>query len=642
MEPPNGEVDPSDATDPDVDEPVVASRRRGRLLFLGALGVVYGDIGTSPIYALREAFNGPRAAPTTSTGILAVVSLIVWSLVVVVSVKYVWVVMRADDHGEGGIVALASLATRGDLRGPTVLRVLGAMGLFGAALLYGDGMITPAISVLSAVEGLEVLTTSLRPIVVPSAVVILVLLFSVQRRGTGGIGRVLGPIMLVWFTFLALIGLRQVVAEPAVLAALNPLLGLQYLAGGGLEPILTLGAVFLAVTGSEALYADMGHFGRGAIARGWSRIVLPALGLQYLGQGALLLGDPGAVDAVFYRMVPSWALVPTVALATMATVIASQALISGAFSLTAQAVRLDHLPRVRILHTSDEEVGQVYVPAVNWILMVASILLVIGFGTSARLASAYGVAVVLTMILTTVLFYVVARDRLDWPQWRAGVVCGGFLVVDLAFLVANVDKVPSGGWFPLLVGGILFLVMTTWISGRRLTRAQAPVTGQSTVDFLHRAEHARTPRVPGVSVYLTPVRDDVPPALVANLERNHVLHEQVVVVTVMTSRRAHVADHRRVEVLDEQPGLLHLLLRFGFADPHHVPAALATVDHLDLSSTSATYVVGGDDVISTSGSGMADWRERLFLALRANSSSAAHHFGLPAGQVIHIGRQIEI
>lgn len=637
----DGGVAPLEPADGDV-APRPSSPRHRRLLFVGALGVVYGDIGTSPIYALREAFNGAHAAPVTSDGILAVVSLVLWSLVLVVSVKYVWVVMQADDHGEGGIVALATLATRGNDRPKRLIAVLTAMGLFGAALLYGDGMITPAISVLSAVEGLEVLTTTLKPVVIPMAVVILLGLFLVQRGGTARIGRAFGPIMLTWFAFLALTGLRQVVAEPAVLAALNPLHGLGYLFAGGFEPFLILGAVFLAVTGSEALYADMGHFGHGPIARGWSRIVLPALTLQYMGQGALLLGAPEAVDAVFYRMVPGWALIPTVALATMATVIASQALISGAFSLTAQAVQLDQLPRVRILHTSEEQLGQVYVPAVNWILMVASILLVIGFGSSQRLASAYGVAVVLTMILTTLLFYVVAQDRLGWPRWRATAVCVGFLVVDLVFAVANVDKIPSGGWFPLLVGGVIFLVMTTWIAGRRLTRSQSPTSDETTTDFVARADATGIPRVPGLAIYLDVDREFVPPAMVTNLERNHVLHNHVVVVTVVTARRAHVPAEERARVLAAQPGLVQVLLRFGFADIPDVPATLASVSEVDLAASMPSYIVGGDEVVSTAGTGMARWRERLFLALRANTSSAPHHFHLPASQVIHIGRHIEI
>ena len=616
--------------------------RRRSLLALGALGVVYGDIGTSPLYAMREAFVGPRAAPLDADGVLGVTSLIVWSLTIVVSVKYLAVVMRADDHGEGGIIALQNLAIRAGRRSVRVLAALGAMGLFGTALLYGDGMITPAISVLAAVEGLEVVTTSLRPAVVPISIVVLVALFAVQPRGTGRIGRLFGPVMLVWFGFLAATGTWQLVSEPAVLRALDPTRGLSHLfTPGGL---FTLGAVFLAVTGSEALYADMGHFGRRPITICWTAVVFPALLLQYLGQGALLLASPSSAETVFYEMAPAGFRPVTVLLATVATVIASQALISGAFSLTAQAIQLDLLPRMRVLHTSDREFGQVYVPAVNWGLLVAAILLVVGFRSSTRLASAYGVAVVLTMIVTTILFYVVAVDHFGWPASRAGALCAGFAVVDVVFLAANVDKVPSGGWFPLVVGGVIHLTMTTWRRGRELV-FRATGDGRLGIGtLLEQLASDGAQRVAGTAVYLHATAGQVPPALLTDLRRNHVLHRRIVLVAVQVTRDARVPVARRATVDDLGSGFVQIVLRFGFAEEPDVPAALSGIvdPAYGHQARDTTYVIGDDEVLATPGTGMPLWRERMFVSMLRNTASAANHFRLPADAVVRVGRHVAI
>lgn len=617
---------------------------RSRALALGALGVVYGDIGTSPLYAMREAFAGPHSPAPTESAILGVVSAILWSLVLVVAVKYLWVVMRADDHGEGGILALRSLALAGTVRPRRVVATLGALGLFGTALLYGDGMITPAISVLSAVEGIGVATHRLEPFVVPLAVVIVIGLFAVQRQGTGRIGAVFGPVMLVWFGYLAVSGLVSLVAEPRVLVALSPTYAISYLLHGGSLAFFSLGAIFLAVTGAEALYADMGHFGKSAIARSWMVVVLPALALQYLGQGALLLRDPSRAEEIFFAMSPGWALLPLVALATLAAIIASQALISGAFSLTAQAIQLGHLPRMRVRHTSDREIGQVYVPAVNWLLMLAAIALLVGFGSSARLAAAYGIAVVLTMLITTALFAVVARDRFGWSRPATVAVIAVFAAVDLLFVAANLPKVPQGGWFPLVVGGAIYLVMSTWQTGRALLLSRTG-DGRVTVDaFLRSLGERQGTRVPGTAIYLHRNVGQVPPALLVNLERNRALHQQVVLVSVEVDRAARVPRARRATVEDLGGGFVQVVLTFGFADVPDVPEALREIVHpaFGLAEADCTYVLAHEDVVPTDLPGMRLWRERMFAAMHRNAANAADQFRLPPDRVLQVGRRVEI
>lgn len=615
-------------------------RSRTPVLALAALGVVYGDIGTSPLYAVRESFEGAgHQLAVTDGNVLGILSLIVWSLIVVISIKYLVFVMRADNDGEGGILALTSLIPTGEKPGRR-RRLMIMLGLFGTALLYGDGMITPAISVLSAVEGTEVATPELARYTIPIAIAILVGLFAVQRWGTGKVGRVFGPVMVVWFVVLGVLGLLQIVQEPGVLMALNPWHAARFFAANGMTGFLALGSVFLVVTGGEALYADMGHFGRRPITLGWFSFVLPGLLLNYFGQGALLMARPEAIDNPFYRMAPSWAAIPLVLLATAATVIASQALISGAFSLTMQASQFGYLPRVRIVHTSATERGQIYVPAVNWLLMVACVGLVIGFGSSTNLAAAYGVAVTMTMVITTLLFYLVARSRFGWARWKAIAVCGTFLMVDLAFFGANIPKIPNGGWFPLVVGAGVFTVLTTWFTGRRLVRDRAH-RGQTPLGEYLDDVMAKSPqRVPGTAVYLYGIPDIAPPPLIYNFRSNHVFHERILAVNVITESSPKVHSKRRVTSQDLGNGVEQVQLHYGFMQPPRVGSDL--VRHMRVDPVDTTYFLGRESVVITDRPGMAPWREHLFTFLRRNATSAAAYFDLPVSQVIEISSQIEL
>jgi KUP system potassium uptake protein len=610
------------------------------LLALGALGVVYGDIGTSPLYAMRESFEGAgHELAVTEGNVLGILSLIVWSLVIVISIKYLAFVMRADNEGEGGILALTSLIPVGRQPGRR-RRALVLLGLFGTALLYGDGMITPAISVLSAVEGTEVAAPELADAAVPIATVILVALFLVQRWGTGGVGRVFGPVMVVWFTVLGVLGLAQVVQHPDVLAAVNPVHAVTFFADNGTTGFLALGSVFLVVTGGEALYADMGHFGHRAIGVGWFSFVLPGLLLNYFGQGALLLARPEAIDNPFYRLVPGWGTIPLLVLATAATVIASQALISGAFSLTMQASQLGYLPRVRVVHTSARERGQVYVPAVNWMLMVACIGLVVGFRSSTDLAAAYGVAVTMTMVITTLLYYLVLRERMRWSLLAAAGLCGAFLVVDLAFLGANVPKIPHGGWFPLVVGGLVFTVLTTWFTGRRIVRDRTHRGRTPLPDFLRGVLRDSPPRVPGTAVYMFGTPHVAPPPLIYNYRSNHVLHERVLLVSVVTDP---VPRRLPVERVVEEPhgdGVTAVELHYGYMQTPDVGADLR--DHVGVDPQDTTYFLGRETVVVTDRPGMAMWREHLFAFIRRNATSAAAWFELPTDRVIEISTRVEL
>jgi KUP system potassium uptake protein len=619
------------------------ARSRTPILALGALGVVYGDIGTNPLYAMREAFEGHGLA-VTEANVLGLLSLMFWSLVLVICVKYLAVVMRADNEGEGGIVALAALVTPEDppVRGKRWLLVL--LGLFGAALLYGDGAITPAISVLAAVEGTTVAAPDLDRIVVPAAVLILIGLFSVQRKGTAVVGRIFGPVMVVWFTVLAVLGLAQLVQNVDVVRAVNPARAVSFFADNGFEGFLVLGAVILVVVGGEALYADMGHFGRRPIVLGWYTLVLPSLILVYLGQGAMLIDDPDAIDNPFYRLAPEWLLYPLVVLATMATVIASQALISGAFSLTRQAVRLGYMPRVNVRHTSETEVGQIYISSVNWALMVACIGLVIGFRESTNLAAAYGLAVSATMTITTVIFYVVARERFHWPRPIALLLCGLFLAVDLAFLGATLFKIPDGGWFPLVVAVIVFTLMATWRTGRRLVNERlfqgVPPLPQFIASL---AEHPPV-RAPGTGVYLFRHPGLTPPALLAALRHHDSLHEQVLVVSAVTVERPRVHLLERAEITNLDQGFQQVVLRYGFMEDPDVPRALShrVVTKLGIDLETVTYFLGRESVQATARPGMARWRERLFVLMWRNSTSAATYFNLPIEQTVEIGVGVEL
>jgi KUP system potassium uptake protein len=625
-----------------------AAPTRVAALTLGALGVVFGDIGTSPLYALRTVFvtEGVRADQAHVYGII---SLVFWSITIIVSVKYVTFIMRADNGGEGGIMALIALVLGARLRSRAAKTSLVALGIFGAALFYGDGMITPAISVLSAVEGIEVTAPTLEPLVVPIALVVLTVLFAIQRFGTGAVGRFFGPVMVLWFTVLAVAGLVQVIASPGILRALSPTYGIAFFLDDGLIAFLALGAVVLAVTGAEALYADMGHFGRPAIRRAWFFFVFPALTLSYLGQGALILDSPGSVQNPFFLLVPSWGRVPMVLLATLATVIASQAVISGAFSVTRQAVQLGFLPRLRIRHTSEEE-GQVYVPAVNALLFVAVVGLVIGFGSSAGLASAYGIAVTGTLAIDTILFFVVVRMLWGKPLWLVVVGAAAFLVVDLAFFTANLPKVVHGGWFPLALALVVFTLLTTWQRGRTLVTEKRARTEGRLSEFIEEVRAKEPPvfRAPGTAVCLTAAVGAMPLALRENVDHNHVVHEAVVVVTVETLKVPHVERADRVVVDDlgyRDDGIMHVTARFGFQDEHDVPAALRQAAEqgleVDIDVEGATYFVSRITIVRGTTPGMNAWRKKLFLALANTASNPVDAFCLPEPRIVTIGSHVE-
>lgn len=622
----------------------VSGRGSSAALALSALGVVYGDIGTSPLYAFRESFAARRAVAVDAANVLGVLSLITWSLIIVISVKYVAFVMRADHNGEGGILALTALVPRtGDYHGRGLRRALILIGVFGTALLYGDGMITPAISVLSAIEGLRLVTATFDPLIIPLAVAILIALFAFQRRGTATIGAAFGPVMVVWFTVLAGLGVVAVAGEPRVLAAVNPWHAARFFAANGFAGLLALGSVFLVVTGGEALYADMGHFGRLPIRQAWFVVVLPALLCNYYGQGALLLHDPTAISNPFYLLVPGWAVVPLVVLSTMATVIASQALISGLFSLTTQAVQMRYVPRLRVRHTSRSQIGQVYVPAVNWALMAACIGLVVAFRSSANLAAAYGVAVTTTMVVTTLLFSVVARERFGWPLAGVLVLSGVFLVVDLGFFGANLFKIPDGGWFPLLIGIVVYTGMTTWRHGRHVL-AERIHEGAIGVDVFVRGLGDEC-RVRGTAVYLTAVAGTVPAALLANLRHNNALHASVLLVHVDVTGAPHVPAARRATIARRPKGFTEVTLRYGFRDRTDVPSALHSrvFGHVgrDVDTDDVTYVVGREHVLPGAFD-MPGWRARLFAALTRNAADVAASMHLPDDRVIEIGVPVRL
>ncbi len=613
-------------------------------LALGALGVVYGDIGTSPLYAFRESFHEHYGIPVDATNILGILSLIFWALVIVISIKYLVFVMQADNEGEGGILALTAL-----IRPPRVKRytrswLLILMGLFGTALLYGDGMITPAISVLSAVEGLEIATPFFEPYIIPITVAILVALFLFQSRGTEGVGRVFGPMVLLWFGTIAVLGLSWIVRQPSVLLAVNPWYAVQFFAHNGWRGFLVLGSVFLVVTGGEALYADMGHFGKRPIRVAWFALVLPALLLNYFGQGALLIQHPEAVVNPFYRMAPAWALYPVVVLATMATVIASQALITGAFSLTKQAVQLTYLPRTAIQHTSAEEIGQVYIPSINWMLMVACIVLVIAFGSSSNLAAAYGVAVTTTMVVTTILLFVVARDLWGWSLPVALVVAGFFLAVDLAFWGANLIKIPNGGWFPLVIGAVVFTIMTTWHRGREILAERLKQGTLHFDEFADQVHNEQYVRVPGTAIYMYSDPKGIPPALLSNLEHNGVLHQNVVLLSVQTEDIPKVPAARRIQYEKLQNGFHRVILCYGYMQVPNVPYGLELLSTptLTLDPYKASYFLGRERLLPTEGTGMAIWREHLFALMSRNSRNATDFFRLPPDRVVELGAEVQL
>jgi KUP system potassium uptake protein len=613
-------------------------------LSLGALGVVYGDIGTSPLYAMRECFAGPHRVPISATNVLGVLSLIFWSLIIIISIKYLVFIVRADNRGEGGILALMALVRTERQR----RWFLVAIGLFGAALLYGDGMISPAMAVLSAVEGLNVATPFFEPYVVPITIGILIGLFLIQRRGTGGLGKLFGPVMIVWFTTLAVLGIRWIVTEPRVLTAVNPWYAVTFFAHNGFIGFLVLGSVFLVVTGGESLYADMGHFGRTPIRIAWFGLVLPALLLNYFGQGALLLQKPDleVAEHIFYRLAPEspWFLYPLVALATLATIIASQAVISGAFSLTRQAVQLGYSPRVEIVHTSEEEIGQIYVPAVNWLLMIATIGLVLGFQTSSKVAAAYGMAVTTTMVLTTLLAYVVARELWGWSRLRAGLLMGALLIVDVAFFAANTTKIPQGGWFPLVVASIIYLLMVTWKQGRRLLADRVREGALPIEDFVRNLQPGSPMRVPGTAVFLTTNVQGTPTTMLHNLKHNKVLHEQIVLMTVVTEEVPVVPRRDRVDIEALDKGFYQVVAHYGFIqDPRAADVLEALRDkglNLDLMKT--TFFLGRETLIPAPTGGMRLWRKKLFGVMARNAVRFNDFFRIPPNRVVELGMQIRL
>ena len=611
-------------------------------LTLTAVGVVYGDIGTSPLYTIRECFTGSHAVAPTHENVLGVLSLIIYALIVVISVKYIAVVMQADNHGEGGILALTALVPAGVAK--STKPVLIGLGIFGAALLYGDGMITPAITVLGAVEGLNVITPLFQPYIVPVAVTILVGIFFIQQFGTHRVGNLFGPIMVIWFLVLAALGVRWIVRYPDVLWAVDPRHAVHFFQDNGLHGVTVLGAVFLAVTGGEALYADMGHFGKRPIRLAWFSLALPALVLNYFGQGALLLIDEKAASQPFFLLAPGWALLPLVILATFAAIIASQALISGAFSLTRQAIQLGYCPRMDIEHTSSDEIGQVYVPQVNWALMVATIVIVIGFKTSSSLAAAYGIAVTMTMIITVLLLAKVALERWHWPFWAVFSGAAVFLTIDGFFFGANIVKVAQGGWLPILIGVVLFTVMTTWKTGRRILFERLTARAVPLDQFMHLVAQQAPARVPGTSVFMTAQAAGAPPALVHNLRHNKVLHDKVVVLTVLTTQVPHVPPAEQVEVRDLGAGVSNILVRYGFMQNPDVPEALslAKAKGLTIDEEDITFFLGRETILVSDHPGMAQWRESLFVFMSKNAVRATAFFRLPPERVVEIGVQVEI
>ena len=614
------------------------------MLMLGAIGVVFGDIGTSPLYTMRECFTGSRRLELTPENVLGVLSIIFWSLVIVVTVKYVTILLRADNRGEGGIMALTALISRGLERNARRRWWLVGFGIVGASMFYADGMITPAISVLSAVEGLEIIAPDLHPFIVPVAVVILVGLFAIQRKGTGTVGKLFGPVTSLWFVVLALLGAAQIAENPAVLWAVNPMSAVALAAANPVAAFVALGAMVLAVTGVGAIYADMGHFGAKPIRRAWLFFVLPALVINYFGQGALILADPAAVKNPFYLLAPEWALVPLVGLATMATVVASQAMISGAFSLTRAAIQMGYCPRLRIMHTSDREIGQIYVPFINWMLFIAVILLVVTFRSSSALAGAYGIAVTLNMVIDSILLFVVMRRIWCWSLPVTLAVTAPLLAIDVAYLTSNSLKIPAGGWFPILVGALIFTLFTTWKRGRRVLLDRLSEDALPLDQFIQSIELAPPVRVEGTAVFMTSTPDRVPHALLHNLKHNKVLHERVVFLTIVTREIPYVATEDRLEITSLGADFHRMLAYYGFKDEPDVPALLeeAARAGFPFEMMETSFIVTRETLVSSGRPGMARWRERLFSSMSKNAVKASDFFHVPANRVVELGTQVEL
>ncbi|HLI11310.1 MAG TPA: potassium transporter Kup [Alphaproteobacteria bacterium] len=611
-------------------------------LILAALGVVYGDIGTSPLYTVRQCFDD--IGSVTRPGVLGVLSLIAWALIIIVALKYVVVIMRADNRGEGGILALTALALRSASRRGRRHRLILAAGLIGAALFYGDGVITPAISVLSAVEGLKVATPLFDPYVIPITVLLLLALFLFQRRGSARVGGLFGPVMALWFIAIALLGLSEIILQPAILLALDPLYGIRLLFADPWRGFVLLGAVVLAVTGAEALYADMGHFGRGPIRATWFWIVFPSLLLNYFGQGALLLRTPSALDNPFFRLAPDWALYPLVVLSSVATVIASQAVISGAFSMTRQAVQLGYLPRLLIRHTSAEASGQIYVPRVNFFLLIAVLALVLGFKTSDNLGAAYGIAVTGTMSLTTLLAYTYMVGVVRWSPVLATPLFAFLLIVDLSFFGANLLKIREGGWFPLVVAAFVYVLMSTWMRGRAVLYAQRAKDALPLATFIRSIKPDHPERVPGTAIFMTGDIEQVPTALLHNLKHNKVLHERVVLMNVQTEDIPRVYEDQRIEIRALEHNFNTIVVHYGFMEQPNIPRALAQCRILQFrfNLMETSFFVGREKIVRAKRSPLSSWRQGIFILLSNSMQSVTDFFRIPSNRVIELGGQIEI
>ncbi len=611
-------------------------------LSIGALGIVFGDIGTSPLYAMRVCFAGAHGIAITDENIYGVLSMIFWSLILVISIKYLIIILRADNEGEGGILALMKLVL--PKKKSSKYLVILSMGLFGAALLYGDGMITPAISVLSALEGLKIATPFFQPFIIPFTIVILFILFFFQRKGTGKVGMVFGPVIFIWFTSLALLGINAIAKHPTVLQALNPYYAFHFFSTHGLGSITILGAVFLVVTGGEAIYADMGHFGKKPIRLGWFFVVLPCLVLIYFGQGALLLDNHHFISNPFYYLAPDWALYPLVILAALATVIASQAVLSGAFSLTHQAIQLGFMPRLKVVHTSEKEKGQIYIPQLNWMLFLATISLVVSFKTSANLAGAYGVAVTTTMVITTLLAFVAMRNLWKWNLPVSISVTIFLLIIDLSFFSANIIKVPDGGWFPLLVAALFYFIMTTWYKGKRLMSVQL----EKVIDPLNTFQISYQKNVQhivnGTAIYLARDPLGTPSALVFNLLHNKVLHDKIIILCVQSIAVPHVEMLEKVEINKLDKYITHVVIYYGYLDKTDIPQALELLKDkgFDIDQKNATYFLGRDSIVIAKRTGMSLLRETLFNFMGRNSVKATKYFKLPSEKVCIIGSQIKL
>jgi KUP system potassium uptake protein len=619
--------------------------RQGVLgLAIGAVGVVYGDIGTSPLYAIKESLGGSHGLPVLHDNVVGVLSLMAWALFSIVTLKYVLLIMRADNRGEGGIMALMALVRRSFDGDPRLRGFLLTLGMFGAALFYGDAMITPAISVLSAVEGLEVVTPVLTPYVLPVTLLVITGLFVVQQTGTARVGAFFGPVMSVWFLVLGALGVASIVQYPSVLEALNPYWGVKFFVVNGGLGFLVLGSVVLAVTGAEALYADMGHFGKRPITLAWLWLVFPALLLNYFGQGALLLRDPAAAQHPFFHLAPDWALLPMVVLATLATVIASQAVISGAYSITRQAIQLGYCPRLMVEHTSEREIGQVYLPWINWGLYAAVVGLVLGFGSSSDLAGAYGIAVTATMAIDSLLIFFVMRKLWNWPLLLALPVSAAFLAIDVAFFSANLLKIVNGGWFPVVVGIAVFVVLSTWKRGREILFERLRPGAIALEPFIRSITDHPPARVPGTAVFLTATQEGVPHALLHNLNHNKVLHERVVLLTVRAEDIPHVPDEQRVEIKPLGDAFYSLIVHYGFKDEPDLPAALelAALQGMEFNLLETSFFLSRQTLVPTPSPGMALWREKLFAAMSRNASSATAFFKIPANRVVELGTRIEL